>query len=109
MTCSQQLSPTSYGAPMSRSLGGAQTNALLGSPMLQRLSSLPSYGSTGESTAGSSSSADSGSESPNGSFSPGLDLDDAGSFGTGFMAPLPANQRSMAEQLPNSMNYDLSR
>ncbi|VDO53760.1 unnamed protein product [Haemonchus placei] len=49
---------------------------LVGSPMLQRLSSLPSYGSTGDSTAGSSSSADSGSESPNGSFSPGLDLDD---------------------------------
>ncbi|XGW06199.1 hypothetical protein V3C99_016483 [Haemonchus contortus] len=108
LACSQQLSSSSYVAPMSRSLGAAQTNTLLGSPMLQRLSSLPSYGSTGDSTAGSSSSADSGSESPNGSFSPGLDLDD-GSFGTGFMASLPVNQRSMAEQLPNSMNYDLSR
>ncbi|KAL6743917.1 hypothetical protein Aduo_016903 [Ancylostoma duodenale] len=113
--CSQQLSSTSYGAHLSQAIG-AQGNALLGGHMLQRISSLPGYGSTGESTAGSSS-ADSGSESPNGSFSPGLDLDDNGPFGTGFMAPLPVNQRSMAQQqqpqqqqqLPNSFNYDLSR
>ncbi|KAJ1366750.1 hypothetical protein KIN20_027505 [Parelaphostrongylus tenuis] len=85
-TCSQQLSSASFtGAP----LGGnpvmnGQEHILLGSSVLQRVSSLPGYGSTGESTAGSSSSADSGSESPNGSFSPGLDLDDGGSFGAAF-------------------------
>lgn len=98
--CSQQLSSTSYGAHLGQAMG-AQGNALrkslskahmflfdfprikclfchlVGGHMLQRISSLPGYGSTGESTAGSSS-ADSGSESPNGSFSPGLDLDDNG-------------------------------
>lgn len=124
----QQLSSPSFGAQLNQTLAGGQTNAMLGSPMLQRLSSLPGYGSTGESTAGSSSSADSGSESPNGSFSPGLDLDDAGSFGTGFMAAHPVNQRGISEQqqqqhqhqhqhhkqqqqqLPSSMmSYDLSR
>ncbi|WKY12498.1 hypothetical protein Q1695_003800 [Nippostrongylus brasiliensis] len=116
LACSQQLSSSSsFGAPLGQTLGASQPNALLGSSMLQRLSSLPGYGSTGESTTGSSSSADSGSESPNGSFSPGLDLDDGGSFGTGgFMAPHPVvNRRGMAEQqqqqLPNSMNYELSR
>ncbi|KAK6756679.1 hypothetical protein RB195_014857 [Necator americanus] len=104
--CSQQLS-SSFGAHLGQTMTG-QGNTLIGTPMLQRISSLPGYGSTGESTAGSSS-ADSGSDSPNGSFSPGLDLDENGSFGTGFMAPLPVNQRNMNQQLPNSLSYDLSR
>ncbi|CAJ0588604.1 unnamed protein product [Cylicocyclus nassatus] len=117
--CSQQLSSSSYGTHLSQAMG-AQGNSLR-NQMLQRMSSLPGYGSTGESTAGSSSSADSGSESPNGSFSPGLDLDDNGPFGAGFMAPLPVNQRTtnglgvapaqqQQTQLSNSYNnYDLSR
>lgn len=54
------------------------------SSVLQRVYSHPGYGSSGESPAGSSN--DSGSESPNGSFSPALDLDDhpygMGSFAT---------------------------
>lgn len=54
-------------------------------PPLHRMTSLPNYGSAGESSSGSS--ADSGSESPNGSFSPGLELDECGPFTAGFMTP----------------------
>ncbi|CAI5452095.1 unnamed protein product [Caenorhabditis angaria] len=52
------------------------------SNVLQRVYSLPNggYGSAGESPAGSSN--DSGSESPNGSFSPGLDVDDFSIYST---------------------------
>ncbi|KAE9413147.1 hypothetical protein Angca_006262 [Angiostrongylus cantonensis] len=104
---SQQLSSTSFaGAPLSNPVMSTRDN-ILRSSVLQRVSSLPGYGSTGESTAGSSSSVDSGSESPNGSFSPGLDLDDGGTFVTAFMATRQISQRG--QQMSNLLNYDMNR
>lgn len=68
-----------------------QTQSTGGVPnsVLQRVYSLPNggYGSAGESPPCSSN--DSGSESPNGSFSPGLDLDDNGPFSAGFLSASP--------------------
>ncbi|CAI4231551.1 unnamed protein product [Auanema sp. JU1783] len=63
------------------------------SSFLHRMSSLPNYGSAGESSSGSSN--DSGSESPNGSFSSGLDNDDCGlgTFTGGFMTPQSGSRR----------------
>ncbi|CAJ0582021.1 unnamed protein product, partial [Mesorhabditis spiculigera] len=59
-------------APPNQLLGQSLLSS--GSPLLSHLSQT-GYGSAGESP--SSSNADSGSESPAGSFSPGLDLDEA--------------------------------
>ncbi|KJH44800.1 hypothetical protein DICVIV_09162 [Dictyocaulus viviparus] len=106
-TCSQQLPCGPFtGGALSNQSKTVQDNILKSSSMLQRISSLPGYGSTGESTAGSSS-VDSGSESSNGSFSPGLDFDDGGSFVTGFIAVHPSTQRG--QQMSNSISSDMNR
>ncbi|CAB3398051.1 unnamed protein product [Caenorhabditis bovis] len=82
-------------------------NSALGVPsnILQRVYSLPGgYGSAGESPAGSSN--DSGSESPNGSFSPGLDLDDPSPFSTGFLPTIPHKHSSKRPQTNRFLSYD---
>uniref|UniRef100_A0A8R1DP51 C3H1-type domain-containing protein n=2 Tax=Caenorhabditis japonica TaxID=281687 RepID=A0A8R1DP51_CAEJA len=68
---------------------GSPTTAAPTNNVLQRVYSLPNggYGSAGESPTCSSN--DSGSESPNGSFSPGLDLEDNGPFSSGFLSAAP--------------------
>uniref|UniRef100_A0A1I7XKW9 Mediator of RNA polymerase II transcription subunit 13 n=1 Tax=Heterorhabditis bacteriophora TaxID=37862 RepID=A0A1I7XKW9_HETBA len=92
-TYTQKSNTTHTRGAMGGPGGPAMTPGILApiSGPLQRISSLPGYGSAGESPAGSS--ADSGSESPNGSFSPGLELEDNGPFTVGFMAPQPIGRR----------------
>ncbi|CAA98476.2 C3H1-type domain-containing protein [Caenorhabditis elegans] len=82
--------------------------------VLQRVYSLPNggYGSAGESPPCSSN--DSGSESPNGSFSPGLDLEDSGPFSAGFLSASPhklqQQKTNAAPRVPTSrfLSYDQS-
>uniref|UniRef100_A0A1I7UAW3 C3H1-type domain-containing protein n=1 Tax=Caenorhabditis tropicalis TaxID=1561998 RepID=A0A1I7UAW3_9PELO len=93
---SQQNTPSLYASQyhnvnMKQQQQPQQTQNPNGVPnnILQRVYSLPNggYGSAGESPPCSSN--DSGSESPNGSFSPGLDLDDNGPFSAGFLSASP--------------------
>lgn len=93
-----------------------QTQSTGGGPnnVLQRVYSLPNggYGSAGESPPCSSN--DSGSESPNGSFSPGLDLDDNGPFSAGFLSasphktPKPSATTAPRVQTNRFLSYDQS-
>ncbi|UMM34937.1 hypothetical protein L5515_007785 [Caenorhabditis briggsae] len=89
-----------------QSTGGVPNN------VLQRVYSLPNggYGSAGESPPCSSN--DSGSESPNGSFSPGLDLDDNGPFSAGFLSASPHKSQKTAAvprvQTNRFLSYDQS-
>lgn len=92
----QQTTPSLYASQyhnvnMNKQQQQQQTQNASGVPnnVLQRVYSLPNggYGSAGESPPCSSN--DSGSESPNGSFSPGLDLDDNGPFSAGFLSASP--------------------
>ncbi|CAI2353198.1 unnamed protein product [Caenorhabditis sp. 36 PRJEB53466] len=108
---SQQTTPSLYASQYHnlslKQSGGVPNN------VLQRVYSLPNggYGSAGESPACSSN--DSGSESPNGSFSPGLDLDDNGPFSAGFLSASPhkvQQQKAAAPRVQTNrfLSYDQS-
>lgn len=91
--------------PQPQSTGGVPNS------VLQRVYSLPNggYGSAGESPPCSSN--DSGSESPNGSFSPGLDLEDNGPFSAGFLSASPHKKTAAAAprvQTNRFLSYDQS-
>ncbi|CAD6193385.1 unnamed protein product [Caenorhabditis auriculariae] len=116
LTNAQSRQPSSQSTPSAApnqsslfsNLGSRSQISAVPSSVLQRVYSLPGYGSAGESPAGSSN--DSGSESPNGSFSPGLELEDNGPFTVGFMStPQKTRSQPPTQQAQRYLAYEQAK